>query len=110
MNDKPLYQSAEADKWFDRYVQAVKERDEARREVERLQAERDRLVAALRAVAEAAVALQEGRWLCSSGVNHLQGADEGCPGCQMVRTLAAARAAGALDAKKIPNLPTDGDA
>jgi hypothetical protein len=31
MNDKPLYQSAEADKWFDRYVQAVKERDAARR-------------------------------------------------------------------------------
>jgi hypothetical protein len=52
--------------------------------------------AALRAVAEAAVALQEGRWLCSSGVNHLQGADDGCPGCQMVRALAAARAAGAL--------------
>lgn len=41
VNDKPLYQSAEADKWFVRYLSAIKQRDEARAEVERLREEND---------------------------------------------------------------------
>jgi hypothetical protein len=27
MNDRPLYQSAEADKWFDRYLQAIHQKN-----------------------------------------------------------------------------------
>lgn len=34
MYDKPIYQSAEAERWFERYVAAIGERDEAKAEVE----------------------------------------------------------------------------
>lgn len=58
VNDKPLYQSHEADKWFDRYIQAIKERDE-------LKARCDRYVEALKWYADHAGPISE--WMDDMG-------------------------------------------